>query len=63
MAIVWSRNYCDALGVWDVVLTAVTSEQLKRGIRKLALDHKRITRSLKFVTGGVTGLSCVRICC
>jgi hypothetical protein len=59
----WSRNYGDALGVWDLALTAVTSEQLKRGIRKLALDHKRILRSLKFVTEGVTDLSCAKMCC
>jgi hypothetical protein len=62
-AIFWNRNYDDALGVWDLVLTAVTSERLKRGIRKLAVDHKRIPRSLKFVTDSVTDLSCAKTRC
>lgn len=51
------------LGVWDLALTAVTNEQMKRSIRKLALDHKRIPRSLKFVTEGVTDLLCAKMCC
>ena len=61
--IFWSRNYGETRGVWDLALTAATSEQLKRGIRKLALDHKRIPRSLKFVIEGVTDLSCAKMCC